>query len=187
MGISTFSGDDGKTSLLEGGRVWKDDKRVEALGAIDELDSHLAEAVHLVGGRERASLGGVREALTLVSALLAGADPDPDAEALIAATDTLTAEIAGYEAETPIRDFAVTGNLPASAKIDLCRATARRAERRLVTLFRSGSADTGTLRLILAYLNRLSDLLFMAARSVEAGEGKLVFRSGKKKKEEKRD
>jgi cob(I)alamin adenosyltransferase len=185
MGISTFTGDDGKTSLLDGDRVWKDDPRIEALGAIDELDSHLAEAIHLVKARERVLLGEVRAFLALVSALLAGADADPRAEALAGATEKLAAGIGLYEDETPITGFVVTGTLPASAKIDLCRATARRAERRLVTVIRSGAADTKTLRSVLKYLNRLSDFLFMAARSIEAGEGKLVFRSGKNEKEEK--
>lgn len=172
MSVTTKTGDSGQTSLFSGERVWKDDLRVDAYGALDELDALLGEARHAVTDPDtQAILEGIQNTLYRVMGQLASknaAYPYPLTQKDVEEITALAAEL---EEKTPLTGFVLPGSLPASAKLDVCRAVARRAERQAVKLSRAEAVPPE----ILQYLNRLSDLLFMLARSVEAAAGALRY------------
>jgi len=166
MKIYTKTGDRGETSLFGGSRVAKDDLRVEAYGSVDELNAALGVARAGAPGAEiDGHLARVQEELFAVGAQLAapresrarGSVPgveDAWAEALERAMD-------GWDAELPpLTAFVLPGGAAAAAALQLARAVARRAERRVVALSRAAEVDPR----IVVYLNRLSDFLFVAAR-----------------------
>jgi cob(I)alamin adenosyltransferase len=168
--IYTRSGDAGDTGLFGGPRVAKDDLRVEAYGAVDEANAALGEA------RARAAAAGDAE----IEALLAAAQDrlftlgaelatPPGAERARAALPPidpawaaeLEAAIDRWDGELPpLRQFVLPGGPPLATALHVARAVCRRAERRVVSLHRAAAVDP----LVLAYLNRLSDFLFVAAR-----------------------
>lgn len=177
MKIYTKTGDDGTTGLLYGGRVTKDDPRTEAYGSIDE-------AVAVIGlGR---SLGPSSEGLDsllldlqrqlfVLNAELATA-PENSAKLRPGSSkvteqmvEALEHEIDRMTALAPLPNyFIVPGANPVSAALDLARAVVRRAERSVVTLERAGQLPD---KVVLRYVNRLSDLLFAAARYEEHARG----------------
>lgn len=157
--IATRSGDDGSTGLADGSRLPKNAPRIEALGDVDELNSHLGlllceplpEAVRellIDVQHELFNLGGE---LAMPAAPLLGDD----------ALARLDAALEQHNAALPpLREFILPGGTRAAALAHVARTVARRAERSVVAL---GAADT--LRAPLQrYLNRLSDLLFVLAR-----------------------
>jgi cob(I)alamin adenosyltransferase len=167
----TGGGDDGSTGLLGGGRLPKDDARVEAYGTIDEASSAVGLAKALSSdARVKEICEELQRGLYAVGAEL-GTSPDA-----ARAYATMTAEgvrrldelVAELEAEITMPDqFVLPGLTPASGALDLARTVARRAERRWLTLQRqagSGNAEVGR------WLNRLSLLLFVLAR-YEEGRG----------------
>lgn len=172
MSISTKGGDKGQTSLYSGQRVWKDDLRVDAYGTLDELDALIGEAKHYVEDETiRKILVQVQNKLYRVMGQLAtvsGTYPYPlcqeDAE-------ELTGIVHSYEQKLQLQGFVIPGTTIASAKLDVCRTVARRAERRIVALARIETVP----EVLLEYTNRLSDLLFILARTVEAQSGKLEY------------
>ncbi len=161
--ISTKTGDGGETGLASGGRVGKDHPRVEAYGTVDELNAVLGllAAGDLPAG-EKARIGEVQEALFALGAALA--DPEgryaPSAGAW--RVEPLEAWIDRMEGQLePLRSFILPGGTREAALAHLARTVCRRAERRLVTLGRGeASLPEGSV----AYLNRLSDALFLLAR-----------------------
>lgn len=168
MGITTKTGDGGTTGLWSGQRVPKDDPRVEALGEIDELSALLGFA------RLAARLPATAEALESLQRDLfrAGgeiASIDPAFDRPIQSWDehSLTRKIAELEARIPLNGFVLTGRTEAAARIDLARTCARRLERRVIALARSVPVSD----ILRRWLNRLSDYLFMLARSEEDAEG----------------
>jgi cob(I)alamin adenosyltransferase len=167
--IYTRSGDAGETGLFGGPRVAKDDLRVEAYGAVDEANAALGEA----RARARACADAELEALlaTAQDRLFAlGADlatpPDARARSVLPPVEPawaveLEATMDRWDAELPpLRHFVLPGGAPLAAALHVARAVCRRAERRVVALHRHEPVDPP----VLAYLNRLSDLLFVAAR-----------------------
>jgi cob(I)alamin adenosyltransferase len=179
--IYTKTGDDGTTALFGGGRVAKDDLRVEAYGTVDELNSVLGVAVAaLAPGTEasdalRALIYRLQGDLFVVGAALATL-PEARERAAGRRAPRLGADrIASLEAEIdrywdalpPLRNFILPGGTPAAASLHLARAVARRAERRVVALARTTDVDAQ----IGVYLNRLSDLLFVLARAANAAGG----------------
>jgi len=173
MKIYTRSGDLGETGLLAGPRVCKDAARIEAYGTVDELNAALGVARSLAlpdsidGPLER-----VQHELFEVGAELA--TPDPAArgtrtigpahvKALESDIDRLAATLA------PLAQFILPGGTPAAAQLQLARAVCRRAERRLVALVRECPQDISPT--LMAYFNRLGDLLFVLARAVNALAG----------------
>jgi cob(I)alamin adenosyltransferase len=165
-------GDDGTTGLLGGGRVPKDDLRVEAYGTVDEASSAIGLAKALTGDeRVREVAERLQRDLYRLGAELA-TNPDDagrfarTSEADVAGLDHVLADL---EAEVRMPDgFILPGATPASGALDLARAVVRRAERRCVTLIREGGlANTQALR----YLNRLSLVLFVLGRYEEARAG----------------
>jgi len=166
MKIYTKTGDAGDTGLFGGPRVGKDDLRVEAYGAVDELNAVLGLARARGGVVELASLlSAVQEQLFTVGAELA-TPPGAKAHAVVPPVDpgwTLALEraIDRFEAELPpLRHFILPGGTALAADLHHARAVCRRAERRVVSLHHQQQVEAG----LLAFLNRLSDFLFVAAR-----------------------
>ncbi len=167
MKIYTKKGDSGETSLIGGTRVKKDHVRVEAYGAVDELNSWLGLLASgaLPHGNE-ALLVRIQATLFTVGASLA-ADPEhshmvlpdlreEDLTALEHAIDRMEEDL------EPLRNFVLPGGHPAVAQVHIARCVCRRAERSVVHLHGISPVDP----LIPAYLNRLSDYLFVLGRAL---------------------
>ena len=172
--IYTKTGDDGTTGMLYGGRVAKNDPRVEAYGASDEAVAALGLARADVGDATLADLLlRLQRELFVVGAELA---TGPDAWPKLAPGSTLvTSEmvialeelIDSYVERTAMpQEFVVPGETRASAAIDLARAIVRRCERAVSGLAQAGALPDGE---VLRYLNRLAVLLFVLARFEESG------------------
>jgi len=171
--VYTRTGDDGTTSLGVKSRVDKDHARVEAYGAVDELNSALGCV--LAGG----VVPPLEEPLRRIQNDLfhLGSDlciPETDKETLavprIEARHVAMLEqwMDAWSTELePLANFVLPGGAPAAAALHVARAVCRRAERRLVTLTRQEAVGPFALR----YLNRLSDALFVAARFENAKRG----------------
>ena len=181
MRIYTRTGDDGGTALFGGGRVPKDDDRVEAYGDVDELNASLgmARAVETMSRIDEV-LVPVQRDLFAIGALLATPDHDRMQQQLAKARvdeDRIAQlERAIDEAESelePLSAFIVPGGTPKSAALHVARTVCRRAERRVVHLAR----ETPLPPLVVVYLNRLSDLLFVLARLANrrAGAGEVTW------------
>jgi cob(I)alamin adenosyltransferase len=172
--IATRTGDDGTTALLYGQRVPKDHPQIEAVGTLDELNAALGFAKASGGSDDlRSHLSRIQQELVALMGEVSCAEPDTARFAASkfariddAALARLDAEVAAVEARQPKFDgWATPGaNLPASA-LDLARTAARRAERRMIGLASHGR----NLRpLLIQYINRLSDLLWLMAREAES-------------------
>ncbi len=175
----TGGGDDGSTGLLGGGRLPKDDARVEAYGTVDEASSAIGLAKALSNdARVREICEELQRGLYAVGAELG---TSPDAARTYA---TMTSEgvrrleelVAELEGEITMPDhFVLPGLTPASGALDLARTVARRAERRCLTLeLQVGTGNPEVRR----WLNRLSLLLFVLAR-YEEGRGGRAARPAK--------
>ena len=167
MKIYTRRGDRGETDLFAGGRVRKDHPRVEAYGAVDELNSALGVAVaHSAHDDLRALCREIQARLFDLGAYLASPDALRRAKAGIAAPQiadvhALEGSIDRLERElAPLKRFVLPGGTAAAAAFHLARTVCRRAERHCVALDAQDPLDAG----VLGYLNRLSDLLFVLAR-----------------------
>jgi cob(I)alamin adenosyltransferase len=168
MKIYTKTGDDGDTGLFGGGRVPKDHPRVQAYGSVDELNASLgmARAVEPMP-RIDELLVAVQRDLFSLGALLATPDPDKVREYLEKASigdsriEALEAAIDDGEAELePLRAFIIPGGTVKAATLHLARTICRRAERDVLAMSRSEALPP----IMIVYLNRLSDLLFVLAR-----------------------
>ncbi len=166
MKIYTKTGDGGETGLFGGPRVRKSDARVEAYGDVDELNAAVGAARALVEDPEiDAHLARVQEELFRVGAELA-TPRDAKARAALppleaASTARLEEAIDAWERELPpLANFVLPGGTRTAAALHLARTVCRRAERRAVALAGDAQVDPAAL----AYLNRLSDFLFVAAR-----------------------
>lgn len=166
MKIYTKTGDQGETGLFGGPRVRKSDPRVEAYGEADELNATIGVARAIVEDPEiDRQLALVQDELFAVGAELAtpadakarGAIPPVDP----AWTARLEAAMDAWDAELPpLRQFVLPGGTRTAAALHVARCVCRRAERRVVAL----AAEAEVSPEALAYLNRLSDFLFVAAR-----------------------
>jgi cob(I)alamin adenosyltransferase len=168
--IYTRGGDAGETSLGDGSRVSKLDCRIGAFGAVDELNSHLG--VVLAGDvpvRFRPWLERVQQLLFDLGADLSV--PYGVADRLRidqAAIDELERLCDEVNAELPeLRSFVLPGGTAAAARLHVARAVCRRAERDAIAAAREVELNP----LVLVYLNRLSDLLFILARAANAAAG----------------
>lgn len=177
MKIYTKSGDDGLTGLFGGGRVAKDDARIEAYGTVDELNAAIgvARAARMPADFD-AILASAQNDL-----FVAGAELATPTEALAKLdqrsdrighrhSERLEAAIDRFEERLePLREFILPGGDPAGAALHLARTICRRAERRIVTLRRIESEAVSDA--LIVYLNRLGDLLFVLARAASAAAG----------------
>jgi cob(I)alamin adenosyltransferase len=169
--IYTRTGDEGETSLLGGRRVRKDDLRIEAIGSVDEVNAALG-VVRIELGRSGVApgeldreLGQIQHRLFDLGAGLAATAADDTRAGALGDSDVaeLEAAIDRYEEELePLRQFILPGGSPAAAQLHWARCVCRRSERRLVEL----SAIEPVRSEVLRYINRLSDWLFVVARSV---------------------
>ena len=168
MAIYTRSGDDGETGLVGGSRASKASPRVEAIGTIDELGAVLGLARQAVGDEQiDAVLAFAQQRLFNCASALA--DP-ASTSAPVSQTDIvfLEAAIDSFTAEHgPWRGFVLASGGEAATRLHLARTVARRAERRGVALAAEASVDAS----VLAFLNRLSDLLWAAAGARALAEG----------------
>jgi cob(I)alamin adenosyltransferase len=185
--VATKKGDDGTTGLLFGGdRIPKDDLRTEAYGTLDETVAALGLARAELDVKRR--LDALPAALAEIEPLIlriqrelfvAGAElaanpaawdrlQDGTTRVSAAMVSGIEAVLADYEARIEFpREFVVAGETRTSAALELARTIVRRAERRAVTLDRAGLVPGPHL---LAYLNRLADLLWVLARAAEQAE-----------------
>jgi cob(I)alamin adenosyltransferase len=168
MKIYTRTGDGGETGLFGGGRVGKDDARVEAYGAVDELNAVLGWIRSQAADVELADRLGILQAdLFAIGSHLASPPPPPGRRrpSLPPLPETRIDQMERWidDADTelePLRSFILPAGDPSAAALHLARTVCRRAERRVVSLARSQTVEPG----VVVYLNRLSDLLFMLAR-----------------------
>ena len=181
--IYTRTGDDGSTRLASGAPVSKSDPRVEAYGAVDELNAVIGLARLHTGGDDRieAFLARVQNELFDLGADLATPlEPAPKWEALRivdSQVDAIEAEIDAVNARlSPLDSFILPAGSALSAHLHLARTVCRRAEREAVRLVESGEAVTPA---AIRYLNRLSDALFVLARRAnDDGRSDVLWRPG---------
>lgn len=164
--IYTGGGDQGKTSLADGSRLGKDDPRIEVMGTLDELNSVLGVLLsNGVPATLARQLDGVQQMLFEL-----GSEMAVPGRCSLHADDvaTLEAAIDEINADLPsLAEFILPGGIPAAAYCHFARAICRRAERQWVRLQSQAESNPEALR----YLNRLSDFLFVAARSLNQGAG----------------
>ena len=166
MKIYTKTGDDGDTGLFGGTRVSKADARVEAYGAVDELNSVLGLAAATAGVPEIVErIPAIQSDLFDMGAELASTAKRAEKGSLPLLAEAAVSRLenaidASEEQLEPLRTFILPGGTNGAAVLHLARTTCRRAERRVVALDRNESVRGEVLR----YLNRLSDLLFSWAR-----------------------
>lgn len=168
--IYTRSGDRGETGLFGGMRVRKTSLRIEAYGAVDELNALLGVIAAQFEDREMAGMiEKIQNELHTVCADLANADPQSagprvraeHVQALEECCDELDAEL------PPLKKFILPGGAPVGALLHYARAVARRVERRVIALAEAEAINSQVVK----YLNRLSDLLFLMARAVNHRAG----------------
>lgn len=165
--VYTRTGDNGTSSLVGGTRVPKDDPRLEAYGTVDELNSWLGllDASQSIPAEAHITLQRAMNLLFDIGAALATEStsswqPEPFPEREVAA---LEADIDALDATLPRHNqFVLPGGHPDSARANIARTVARRAERRIISLTASADVDIN----IMHYINRLSDYLFVLARAV---------------------
>jgi cob(I)alamin adenosyltransferase len=181
MKIYTKTGDTGQTGLFGGGRVPKDDLRVEAYGDVDELNAviGMARCIEIMPRIDEV-LVPIQRDLFAIGALLATPDRERMATHLEKARidEARIAELEhaiddGESELEPLRAFIIPGGTPKAAALHVARTVCRRAERHVVRLQR----DVELPALAIIYLNRLSDLLFTLARLANrrAGAGEVTW------------
>ena len=170
--LYTRTGDAGETSLFDGTRVKKNDDRVDAYGIVDELNAWigLARSADPHGSLDDSLLEIQRDIFALGAQLADPADKlaarvtkavltDADVNRLERLIDQLEAEL------PPLRRFILAGGTPAGSALHVARTVCRRAERRIVAL------EPAVEPVLLRYVNRLSDLLFVLARAANHRAG----------------
>ena len=174
MKIYTRGGDDGDTGLADGSRVRKDDARVASYGEVDELNAVLGQVRAEAGPGELDRLvADVQRDLFAIGAQLADpratvAGRKPKAAVTGENVARLEQAIDAREKDLPpLRAFILPGGSPLGALLHAARTVCRRAERAVVALSRGQAVEPA----VLAYLNRLSDLLFVVARHENQARG----------------
>lgn len=179
--VYTRTGDDGRTALASGERVDKDSLRVQAYGTVDELNSHLGVAgASGLSDSLCAKLQPIQNELFHLGAQLATPTPPGSApvgprmeERHVESLERLMDELAA--SLDPLENFVLPGGSSAGAALHVARAVCRRAEREVVALARREPVE----RVVIRYLNRLSDALFVLARAanLEAGVDDILWDS----------
>ncbi len=182
--IYTRTGDDGTTGLVDGSRVSKASALMQAIGDVDEANSAIGVAVVALGDDPlAASLERIQNDLFDLGADLAtpaGEDGFAPSEMVLRIVDEQVARLereidAMNEHLAPLRSFILPGGSPQAAALHLARAISRRAERSAV----AAAHDMQLNPAALAYVNRLSDFLFVASRAVnQNGVGDVLWRPG---------
>lgn len=166
--IYTRTGDDGTSGLVDGSRVAKSSAQMAAIGDVDEANSLIGVAVTLAPGELRGQLTVIQNDLFDLGADIATPDKPLAWEPLrivASQVERLEAEIDAMNAHIPpLASFILPGGSPLAAALHVARSASRRAERSAV----AANAETPLNSQALAYLNRLSDWLFVAARAANA-------------------
>ena len=193
MRIYTRTGDQGKTSII-GGRVDKDDTRVEAYGTVDEVNCFVGQAMVELDPEifpdVLEDLQKIQHELFDCGGDLANVTEKRENKLQQESIDYLETKIDEYTAETPeLERFILPGGTKPAASIHIARTVTRRAERLVVKLSKTDKKSPETAQ---KYLNRLSDYFFALARvinhrlnvkDVEYERSAIVFRNGKRKEE----
>lgn len=184
--IYTRGGDKGETSLGDGSRIAKHDTRVAAYGAVDEANAAIGLARLHTSGEADAALARIQNDLFDLGADLCRPGGDEKGQGtsdaaknakgplriIQAQIDRLEAEIDGMNAElAPLESFVLPGGTEASATLHLARTVVRRAERLITELARTEAVNPSAI----AYINRLSDHLFVLARHLNDKGGRDVL------------
>ena len=175
--IYTRAGDTGETSLGDGSRVPKLDCRIAAFGTVDEVNSLLGLALAAdPPGEMRAVLERVQNELFDVGADISVPFGIADRLRVTQAQiDALEADCDRFNADLPeLRSFVLPGGSELAARLHVARATCRRAERDVLDAAERVEINP----LVIAYVNRLSDLLFILARSANAGGDEPLWKPG---------
>lgn len=171
--IATKGGDKGQTSLIGGARVPKSDLRVETYGTIDELGAQMAFARSICGDAEVSEIAKeIQKELFTVSSVIAtvpdGVRTPPEVSQTM--IDNLTEQVNRIEKmDGIVGDWSLPGDHAGGAAFDVARTVCRRAERILVHLMETD--DRPQLAGVVAYVNRLSDLLWLLGRILEVRAG----------------
>jgi cob(I)alamin adenosyltransferase len=165
MKIYTRTGDDGTTGLIGGSRVGKDNLRIDCIGALDEINAAVGLAAVSAQAAQVEALRRVQSDLFAMGSHLALADAAMPPKYLPALDEAMIGRLemeidAAEDDLQPLRNFILPGGSETSARLHLARTVCRRAERLLVRF----AHDRPVPALILTYLNRLSDWLFVQAR-----------------------
>lgn len=178
MKIYTKTGDKGKTSLFSGGRVFKSDLRIKSYGSVDELNSFIGMlSVCEINPLFKETLINIQHKLYSLASLLAVKGEvsynlpkieEKDIQFLENEIDELNKNL------EPLKSFIIPGGNKQVAQCHICRTVCRRAERELVELSTKENLDF----LLIQYLNRLSDYLFVLARAIskESGAKELIWK-----------
>lgn len=164
MPIYTRTGDKGMTSMYGGKRVSKSSPQVEAYGSVDELTSYVGLLAAKLGNKkEKIFLTAIQKDLYTIMASLAGASQN--LKGLENRVKTFEQEIDKIQSKLPkLHRFILPQGNEISSLFHILRAVCRRSERRVVETFLKEKKQTMDYKLILKYLNRLSDLFFSFAR-----------------------
>ena len=172
MKIYTRTGDDGTTGLFGGERTRKDDARIECYGTIDEINAAVGVAAVVADEQLQARLREVQNDLFAIGSHLATPAESPSAARLPALDESMVSrlemQIDSADARLPkLRQFILPGGGEPAARLHLARTVCRRGERLLVAF----AMDRPVPAIMLTYINRLSDWLFVMARlaNQEAG------------------
>ncbi len=165
--IYTCTGDNGTTSLVGGKRVIKNDIRIEAYGSVDELNSQLGLLATMpdIDAQHRELILFIQNKLFNIGAYLATDNPNNNETTI---NGLNSGDISRIEhtidaidaALPPLNNFVLPGGCQSAAIAHVCRTSCRLAERRIITLQQSAVIDP----IVLQFINRLSDLLFVFAR-----------------------
>ena len=169
MKIYTKTGDTGKTSLIGGTRILKNDPRIEAYGTVDELNSFTGVVYdHIEDAHTKTIIKEIQDRLFTIGSELA-CDPNKDIKMVIpdlhdSDIELLEKEMDRMDTELPVmKNFILPGGSPAVSFSHVARSVCRRAERCCINLLEhDGKVDP----IIIKYLNRLSDYFFMLARYI---------------------
>ena len=171
--LYTRTGDDGSSGLSDGTRVPKDHARMQAMGSVDELNCVIGLLICKLGNK------GLELFFSAIQHKLFNIGGEISMPGHSFISDENVTELEQKidlfnESVAPLKDFILPGGSEAAAICHIARATARRAERDLVSLHRSEPVSESTLR----YLNRLSDLLFATARIInqELGHDDILWK-----------
>jgi len=179
--IYTRTGDDGTTGLVDGSRLPKHAARMEAVGAVDEANAALGLVTLALEGPRLADVTRIQNDMFDLGADLAtpGDDFAPSEMVLRmvpSQVDWLEARIDAENASlAPLTSFILPGGTEAGARLHLARTAARRAERAMTALAQAEPVNPAAL----AFINRLSDYLFVLGRAVnDGGAGDVLWRPG---------
>jgi cob(I)alamin adenosyltransferase len=173
MKIYTRTGDDGMTGLIGGRRVRKSDPRIACYGTVDELNAALGVACVAAPAEVAGRLRSVQNDLFVLGSHLASPTEGPGSPVALPPLDEaivarLESEIDAAEGDlAPLRQFILPGGSEASARLHFARTVCRRAERLAVDL----AQEMPVPPIVVRYLNRLSDWLFVQARWCNHSEG----------------